>query len=283
MTPPPVTLTGRGVVELAGADALTLLDGLTTNDITKTDGQTAVHALLLTPQGKFLFDLFVHRTGADTLLVDVSDPAGFARKMLMHRLRAQVTVTDRSAELAVVSAADGTVPETPVAGSHDPRATSSNRLALGWRGIMALSDAPRSAGADWDRWRLEQGVPDLGRDMAVDGDFALQGLLEELNGVDFHKGCYVGQEMTSRMKRRTTVRNKLTRVRYDGAAPAHGTAIEADGWQVGEMRTGVDGVGLALIRHDRAAKATADGHALMAGEVAVRLDVPDWLLLPDAA
>ncbi|MCU0881904.1 MAG: hypothetical protein MUF14_04460 [Hyphomonadaceae bacterium] len=280
MIPAASTLSRRGVVEMSGPDAVALLDGLATNDITRADTHTAVHALVLTPQGKFSFDLFVHRPAPDRLLVDVSDPAGFARKMMMHRLRAQVKIADMSADLAVVSAPDGTAKGGAIAGAPDPRATEVNRLQLGWRGIVPVSAAPPAADVAWDCWRLEQGVPDLGRDMAIDGDFALEGLLEELDGVDFHKGCYVGQEMTSRMKRRTTVRNKLTRVRYDGPAPAHGTAIEADGWQVGQMRTGVDDVGIALIRHDRAAKALADGHALMAGDVAVRLDVPDWLLLP---
>jgi tRNA-modifying protein YgfZ len=279
----PVRLPGRGVVEMTGPDAITLLDGLTTNAINKAGYGSSAHALVLTPQGKFLFDLFVFLVEPERLLIDVSNPAGFARKMAMHKLRALVTITDRSGELCAISSPNGKAPECAVAGGPDSRQTPANQLQLGWRGIGPVISTPLEAGTDWDRWRLEQGVPDLGRDMTVEGDFALEGLLEELNGVDFHKGCYVGQEMTSRMKRRTTVRNKLTRVRYDGAAPAHGTAIEADGWQVGEMRTGVDGVGLALIRHDRAAKATADGHALMAGEVAVRLDVPGWLLLPDAA
>lgn len=279
----PVRLPGRGVVEMTGPDAITLLDGLTTNAIDKADHSSCVHALVLTPQGKFLFDLFVFRVERERLLIDVSNPAGFARKMAMHKLRAQVTIADRSGELCTISSPQGNAPECAVAGGADPRQTPANQLHLGWRGIGLLSSSLPDAVTDWDRWRLEQGVPDLGRDMIVEGDFALEGLLEELNGVDFHKGCYVGQEMTSRMKRRTTVRNKLTRVRYDGPAPAHGTAIEADGWQVGEMRTGVDGVGIALIRHDRAAKAAADGQALMAGNTKVTLDPPAWLVLPDAA
>jgi tRNA-modifying protein YgfZ len=279
----PVRLPGRGVVEMTGPDAITLLDGLTTNAINKAAHGSSAHALVLTPQGKFLFDLFVFLVEPERLLIDVSNPPGFTRKMMMHKLRAQVTITDRSSELCVISSTNGKAPDSAVAGATDPRQTPANQLQLGWRGIGPVISAPLEAGTDWDRWRLEQGVPDLGRDMTVEGDFALEGLLEELNGVDFHKGCYVGQEMTSRMKRRTTVRNKLTRVRYDGPAPAQGTAIEADGWQIGEMRTGVDGVGIALIRHDRAAKAVDDGQALMAGNAMVTLDPPAWLVLPDAA
>jgi tRNA-modifying protein YgfZ len=135
---------------------------------------------------------------------------------------------------------------------------------------------------DYQAHCLALGVPDPAADLLVEKDFIMEGLFDELKGLDHHKGCYVGQEMTSRMKRRTSVKNKLCRVRFDGPAPAFETPILADGWEVGRMRTGLAGVGIAMIRFDRARKAISDGQALMAGEVVLTLDPPDWLVQPEA-
>jgi folate-binding protein YgfZ len=134
--------------------------------------------------------------------------------------------------------------------------------------------------AAYEQTRLGLGVPDLAADLLVEKDFILEGLMDEMGGVDFHKGCYVGQEMTSRMKRRTTVKTKLCRVRYEGAAPAFETPILADGWEVGRMRTGGPGHGLALIRFDRAQKAINDGQELRAGDQPIQLDPPSWMQVP---
>lgn len=283
--PPPsrlLRLTDRGVVRVLGPDAGSFLQGLWTHDIERARPGAPVHAAMLTPQGKYLFDAIIFCPEPGSYLLDTATPVALARRLSMYRLRANVTVADDSAAWAVTVAPDGAL--DPMAGAvcgPDPRLP-----ALGLRALVPMALAPEpiaSDAADWLSFRLGLGVPDLSRDLVAEKDFALEGLLDELNGVDFHKGCYVGQEMTSRMKRRTTVRTKLCRVRFDGPAPAPDTPIQADGWEVGRTRSMADGVGLALVRFDRALKAVAEGHTLMAGPGAVRLDPPDWLVLPETA
>lgn len=274
MVIPPIHLVSHGVIELAGPDAASLLQGLFTQDITGQPVGALRHGAMLTPQGKYLFDALVFRLAEDRLLLDCVGADALARRLTMYRLRAQVTITVRPDLVVLMS---GNAVDGALASGPDPR-----HPALGWRAIVAAVPPGAGSEADYTALRLAAGIPELAVDLEVEKDFALEGLLDELNGVDFHKGCYVGQEMTSRMKRRTTVRTKLVRVRYDGAAPAPGTALEADDWEVGRMRSGIDGVGLALLRLDRAMPAAAAGTPIMAGETAIQLDPPEWLVVPAA-
>lgn len=264
-------LAHRGVVQVAGPDAATLLNGLLTNDVNRATSDTAVFAAMLTPQGKYLFDMFILQIEVDTYLLDVSRPSEFAKRLAMYKLRSKVTIDDRSGELSVVASLDA-----PRSGLSfpDPR-----RAELGWRTF----GAPVGGGdlLEAVAFRHALGVPDPSVDLLVEKDFIMEGLFDELGGLDHHKGCYVGQEMTSRMKRRTSVKNKLCRVRYAGAAPAFETPILADNWEVGRMRSGSDGVGIAMIRFDRTRKAIADGHPLLADDVPISLDPPDWLIQPE--
>jgi tRNA-modifying protein YgfZ len=279
-------LRDRGVVRVAGPEAEVFLQGLWTQDIARAQPRSPIHAAMLTPQGKYLFDAIVFRTEPDVFLLDTAQPEALAKRLGLYKLRTKVTVTEESGRWAVVAIppradVDGWVQHAGEVIGPDPRLS-----ALGHRALVEVASLPTGIGDDrgvWWQHRLSLGVPDLHCDLVAEKDFALEGLLDELNGVDFHKGCYVGQEMTSRMKRRTTVRTKLCRVRYDGAVPPHQTAIEADDWEIGRMRSGVDGVGIALIRFDRAMKAAGEGQPLVAGETTIRLDPPDWLILPEIA
>lgn len=275
MVIPPIHLASHGAIELDGPDAASLLQGLFTQDISGQPEGSVRHGAMLTPQGKYLFDALVFRLAGDRLLLDCAGAQALARRLAMYRLRAQVTITVRP-DLVVL--ASGSAVDGALAAGPDPR-----HPALGWRVIADAVPPGAGAEADYTALRLLAGIPELAVDLEAEKDFALEGLLDELNGVDFHKGCYVGQEMTSRMKRRTTVRTKLVRVRFDGAAPAWGTPLEADGWEVGRMRSGIDGVGLALLRLDRALPAAAAGTAMLAGSTPVRPDPPDWLVVPEAA
>ena len=270
-----VHLASRGVVVVSGPDAATLLNGLLTNDVNKARADTLVFAAMLTPQGKYLFDMFVSAPEPDVFLLDVSRPADFANRLAMYRLRSDVRIEDVSSALGVYARVPEREPNTPVQGLVDPRLG-----ALGHRWIAPLFGAEDEAA--YLAFCLAFGVPDPARDMLIEKDFVLEGLFDELHGIDFHKGCYVGQEMTSRMKRRTSVKNKLCRIRYDGLAADFETPILADGWEVGRMRTGGNGVGIALIRFDRVRKVLNDGHALMAGTIPITLDPPAWLLQPEA-
>jgi tRNA-modifying protein YgfZ len=270
-----IHLASRGVVRVSGPDAATFLNGLLTNDVTRATSKTAIYAAMLTPQGKYLFDMFVLAPEPDVFVLDVARASDFAKRLAMYRLRSKVEIEDQSAELRVYSALPDSDDEKGTYKFADPRLPR-----LGNRII-----APACSSDEESVYRgfcLALGVPDPAIDLLVEKDFIMEGLFDELHGLDHHKGCYVGQEMTSRMKRRTSVKNKLCRVLYAGDPPLFETPIEADGWEVGRMRSGVDGVGIAMIRFDRARKAMVDGHALMAGQVMVTLDPPDWLIQPEA-
>jgi tRNA-modifying protein YgfZ len=275
----PTHLASRGVFEVSGPDAAGLLQGQLTQDIAKAAPGSPVHGAMLTPQGKYLFDALVWRDGADSFLLDAINAEAFARRLMMFRLRARVAIRAWPDLASVVLPQGGALVEAGVASAPDPRRPGLWQRALVQHDRLPSGVAGESA---YTAARLEAGIPELAEDLVAEKDFALEGLLDELSGVDFHKGCYVGQEMTSRMKRRTTVRTKLSRVRFEGAAPPYGTPLFADGWEVGQMRSGVTGVGIALVRLDRALAAVAKGETILAGDFPVRLDPPDWLVLPDA-
>lgn len=268
-----IHLASRGVVKVSGPDASTLLNGLLTNDVTRAGPNLAIFAAMLTPQGKYLFDMFITSPEADAYLLDVSRPVDFAKRLTMYRLRSKAVIEDLTDSLAVFASLTlPTIGQTYA----DPRLPE-----LGWRVLAPHCAAAQKA--DYVAHCLALGVPDPATDLLVEKDFIMEGLFDELHGLDHHKGCYVGQEMTSRMKRRTSVKNKLCRVRYDSVSPAFETPILADGWEVGRMRSGVAGVGIAMIRFDRARTALSKGHALMAGEVPLTLDPPQWLVEPEVS
>jgi len=273
-----VSFPKRGLVCVSGPDAATLLDGLLTHNVAGAGPVACVYTAMLTPQGKFLFELFILAPETGTYWIDVSDPASFAKRLSLYRLRSKVTIEDKS-EAYVVGAVWHA--EALPAGTicyADPRYPDLPQRFIAPR--VELSSEAENAFGDYEQARLGLGVPDLAADLLVEKDFILEGLMDEMGGVDFHKGCYVGQEMTSRMKRRTTVKTKLCRVRFDGAAPAFETPILADGWEVGRMRTGGPGHGLALIRFDRAQKAISEGQELRAGDQTIQLDPPSWMEVP---
>lgn len=237
--------TDRSVLRISGPDARGFLQDLVTNDVGRL-GTDAAYAALLSPQGKYLFDFLVVGEG-DGFLIDVKAERAeaLARRLAMYRLRAEVAI--EATELAVVvlldAAAPGAVP--------DPR-----DRALGWRAYVAdpapLLDgrAPLAAG-DWDVLRVERVIPETGVELVPDESYILEAGFERLGGVDFRKGCYVGQEVTARMKHKTELRKGLARVRVEGGAPP-GTAITADGRPAGTLFTQAGGEGLAHLRFDRA-------------------------------
>ncbi|GIU68075.1 YgfZ/GcvT domain-containing protein [Candidatus Phycosocius spiralis] len=268
----------RGIVAVSGPDAVQLLNGLLTLDVDGATADTLLYAAMLTPQGKFLYELFIFSPEPQVFWLDVNAPTSFAKRLALYRLRAKVKIEDLSDHIGVGSMVDLHEPTSDTLYAlADPR-TSALPKRLGIKGGTAPVNNTDFLAYEAKRHAL--GVPDLARDLLTERDFVLEGLIDELGGVDFHKGCYVGQEMTSRMKRRTNVKTKLCRVTYRGAPPSYETAIIADGWEIGRMRTGSIGVGMALIRFDRAQKAIAEGHALMAGETAVELAPPEWLNMP---
>lgn len=285
-------LPGRGVLRLAGADVGTFLQGLVSNDVTQLTTERALYCALLTPQGKFLHELIVADTG-DGLLVD-SEAARLAdlqRRLTLYRLRAKVEIAAPEGHVVAVAfggdvaarfGLDGTAGASrPLGGGGavfvDPRKAGLGVRLVGPRPAieaalagagLALSDG----GAAFERHRLTLGVPDGSRDIAVDRGFLLENNFEDLNGVSFTKGCYVGQELTARTKHRGTIKKKLMTVEFDPAAPVPepDTPILLGGHDAGAMRTAVPGIGLAVIRLEYLGEHDGDDHVFTADGLVVR-------------
>ena len=238
-------MTDRTVLRISGADAAHFLQGLVTNDVARLD-QGLVYTAMLTPQGKYRADFFLVPDGEAILLdVDSTLAPGLKQALMMYRLRSKVEIedTDRNVTRGLGPAPDGAF--------ADPRHPS-----LGWRGY---DGQPGDPDVDWDALRVAACVPQTGIELTPDS-FILEMGFERLNGVDFRKGCYVGQEVTARMKHKTELRKGLAQVAVTGTAPV-GTEIEAEGKPAGTLFTQAGGRGLAYLRFDRAQGAMLAGDA----------------------
>ncbi len=240
----------RTLLRLTGSDTSDFLQGLVTNDVGKL-AHGPVYAALLTPQGKYLADFFMIAEGADVLLdVDGALAAGLKQRLTMYKLRADVAVAQ--VEGLHLHRGLGDVPE---GGWTDPR-----NGALGWR---AWRGEPQGSDAvDWDALHVAHMVPQTGVELTGDS-FILEQNFEALNGVDFRKGCYVGQEVTARMKHKTELRKGLARVSVTGAAQA-GDEITAGGKAAGHLLTRAGDEALAYLRFDRAKGEMSCGEAVVA-------------------
>jgi hypothetical protein len=237
-----VRLGRRGVIAVGGGDARDFLQNLISNDVDKVSENHAIYAALLTPQGKFLFDFFVLSDGRRLLLdCEAARLEALIKRLSLYRLRADVQIEDLSGEHAVFAvfgpgwaAALGLGPESggAFAGGQafvDPRLPEVGaRIVAPPEQVMgALNDLaiPEAREADYDKCRLELGLPDGSRDLEIDRTILLEANFEELNGVDFQKGCFVGQEVTARTKYRGLIKKRLMRVDLEGPAPAPDTPI----------------------------------------------------------
>jgi hypothetical protein len=279
-------LSDRGVVKVVGEDARNFLNGLVTTDVTLLRPNLGRFGALLTPQGKIMVDFLV--TEAPTghgggFLIDCPRALaqGLADKLGFYKLRAKVSIENLSDNLGVLAAWDGDLSVKPDLAFADPR----NEL-LGWRILIPGELAPKVAdliGADlvdpkaYDAHRIASSVPRGGLDFAYGDAFPHDTNMDRLHGVDFDKGCYVGQEVVSRMQHRGTARTRMIRVMLDGGAPEPGAAIVAGDKPVGTMGSTAGHNGLALLRVDRVADALAEGIPLTAGGLAIRLAEPNDL------
>jgi tRNA-modifying protein YgfZ len=278
-------LPDRGVVKIAGDPARNFLHGLVTADILKLTPAAARFAALLTPQGKIIADfIVVEAPAADGggFFFDVPRALGatLVEKLNLYKLRAKVMIEDLSETLGVLAAWDGSGTTKYGLCYADPRLP-----ALGLRAMMPPHLAAAAAadlGAalvdarDYEAHRIALGVPHGGLDFSYGDAFPHEADMDQLGGVDFGKGCYVGQEVVSRIEHRGTARTRAVPVRYDGTAPQAGAAVTAGAHQVGIMGSSAGGRGLALLRLDRVAEAIARGEALAAGGVPIGLVKPDW-------
>ncbi len=268
-------LEDRGVVRVSGADATGFLQGLLTNDVEGLDTGEARYAALLTPQGKILFDMIVVRApgGEDpSYLLDcaATRAADLAKRLSFYKLRAKVAIADESADRAVVAFWGGEPARFSegilYADPRDPR--------LGWRAILPRPTAAAVGFehvAEYEGLRITVGAPKGGLDFAYADAFPHDVNFDLLHGVDFDKGCYVGQEVVSRMKHRGTARKRVARVKLAGPAPAPGTPILDRDLTVGALGSSSGREALALLRLDRAEEATAEGRTLTAGGVGLVL------------
>lgn len=241
------TETDRKVIEIAGEDRLHFLQGLITNDANRLDSGP-VYAALLTPQGKFIVDFFLVPEG-DVILLDApaSEVDSLLKRLTMYKLRSKVTLTPTD---RVVSRGLGAAPEGTI---QDPRTPE-----MGWRAY----DGRPSENVDWDAIRVAHCVPEFGAELTPD-TFILEAGFERLHGVNFKKGCYVGQEVTARMKHKTELRKGLKTIEITGTAPLGTEITTEDGKTAGTLFTQSGGKGIAHLRYDRAMGVLHAGDAVI--------------------
>jgi len=271
-------LRDRGILRVSGSAARTFLQGLITNDIDKAKPGNAIYAGLLTPQGKILFDFLVV-PAEDGFLLDVANAkaAELMQRLGFYQLRAQVEIVeDPSFTVAASWESSPRLPEGAIAYA-DPRLP-----ALGHRILLPAGTSIGSLGCalatedEYNAKRIALGVPEGGRDYAYGDAFPHEALFDQLAGVDFKKGCFVGQEVVSRMEHRSTTRKRIVGVEGEGPLPTPGIEITAGGNPIGALGSVSGASGLALLRLDRAEEAQAAGLPLRAGEVTIALRIPSW-------
>jgi folate-binding protein YgfZ len=278
-------LPDRGVVKIAGEGARNFLHGLVTADILGLTPSTARFCALLTPQGKIIADFFVAMAptadgGAFFLDVPRARIGTLIERLNIYKLRAKILIEDLSEILGVVAAWDGggatnyglsyADPRLPALGLRafiPPQRSAETAAELG----AALVDA-----SDYEAHRIALGVPQGGVDFSYGDAFPHETDMDQFGGIDFTKGCYVGQEVVSRMEHRGTARTRAVPVRYDGTTPPAGAAVSAGGQPMGTMGSAADGRGMALLRLDRVADALSRGDTLTAGGLPIRVVKPDW-------
>lgn len=262
-------LQSRALIAVGGADWRSFLQGLITQDVETLASGEARFGALLTPQGRLLYDLFViGRDDGAWLDVEAAHRDAILLRLTMYRLRAKVELALDPAPVSILFADDGVPARPDGAWVVDPRLPQ-----LGFRGYGAAPPpgAATVAEADREAQKLRLGVPGPA-DWGSDKTYPIEANFDLLNGIDFKKGCFVGQETTSRMKRRGTIKSRMLPIVFEGPAPAYGTEILAGDLRAGEVLSGRDGRAMALVRLDRAlgAELTADGRP-------ARVEVPLWM------
>lgn len=282
-------LTDRGVVKVGGNDARGFLNGLVTTDIDRLQPGLGRFGALLTPQGKIIADFLVTQATAGQgggFLFDLPKALAqtLADRLGFYKLRAKVTIENLSEGLGVLAVWDGDPAMKPDLTFADPRDER-----MGWRTLVPADLAEKAAkaiGAEvvdasaYEAHRIACGVPRGGADFIYGDAFPHETNMDRLHGVDFDKGCYIGQEVVSRMEHRGTARTRTIRVSVDQSAPEVGVSVTAGDKTVGTMGSAANGRGLALLRTDRASDALDAGLQLSAGGLPITLVAPDDVRMP---
>ena len=297
------TLTDRGILAISGEDRVTFLQGLISNDVTRVSAERAIYSALLTPQGKFLHDFFLLAQGDGFLLDCERDRRDdLHQRLRRYKLRSKVQIVDVADEYETVAiVGDNAAAAVGLAGCERGSATAflggvafiDPRLPeLGVRVVLPRAGAaealvalglPERKAADYDELCLRLGVPRGSRDMPADKAFLLESGFDELNGIDWQKGCYVGQELTARTKYRGLVRKRLLPVEIDGPAPEPGTPVMLGERHAGDMRSVAGTIGLALLRLEMVGAAASGEGTLTAGDARLQPYRPAWMRLPEPA
>lgn len=285
-------LSDRGVVKVEGAEARDFLGGLVTADMALARPGIGLFAALLTPQGKIVADMIVQEIpaghgGGFVLDCPSALTADLVGKLKLYRLRAKIGIEDISENCGVLALWGGTA-----APAFDLTCTDPRTDRLGWRMVLPPDMAEKAAAVagatlvavdEYEALRISLRVPRGGVDFPYGGAFPHEANMDLIGGVSFAKGCYVGQEVVSRMEHRGTARTRILRVIGEPVLPEPGTAIEAGGKQVGTMGSQVAGRGLAMLRVDRVADARDAGHELRAGNLPLHVDPDDQSLIAAGA
>lgn len=273
----PTLLADRSVLSIGGPDSASFLQGLVSQEVAGLRVGDLAFSALLTPQGKILCEFIIARTREGMLLDvhrDLAEP--LLKRLFVYRLRANVEL-NRLDDWAVWAAAG----ERPAIGADCCGGADPRLGELGWRVIASKAKLPATAApaaaAAYERLRIELGVPELGRDFAPEEMFLLDVNYDALNGVSYKKGCFVGQEVTSRMKRKGEVRRRTLIARFSGAPPANGASVTAGDSTLGVIMSGVEGAALASVRLDRLQSARAQGAVIAVADKALLLEVPAYL------
>ena len=281
-------LDSRGILKVSGEDKCEFLQGLVSNDVTNISDSSAIYAAMLTSQGKFLFDFFMYQWKSSILIETEGNRLAQLKKRLnMYKLRAKIDLEDVTASWSV-TAIWGSDVLASIGLSKNPGS------ATAWQGgLIAVDPRISSAGArallpknhdiqlpgnsvshsEYDLHRLDLGLPDGGRDMILEKSILLENGFDELNGINWNKGCYIGQELTARTKYRGLIKKRLVPVKVDGVMPPVGTPILLDGKSVGELRSGRDDRALAILRIEHLQKT---GSKFTAENATVSPKKPNW-------
>jgi len=292
---PPIAythLTNRGIISVTGSDSRDFLQGIISNDITLVSPNKTIYAALLTPQGKYLFDFFISQSGEKLLIECEKDRVpDLMKRLRIYKLRADANLVDETETYSIFAiwgddAAQATGLHNERGLAHeilggtqfiDPRLnTAGVRSVLPIEAaeaqLQSLAAEPAST-SDYDLHRLKLGLPDASRDLVVDKAILIESGFDELNGVDWNKGCYMGQELTARTKYRGLVKKRLISVFIEGAAPEPGTPIMVGDKNAGEMRSSNAGHGIALLRLDQLNNEAAE---YICDQAILRPNKPTW-------
>ncbi|PDV88618.1 folate-binding protein YgfZ [Rhizobium sp. H4] len=284
---PSVFLKDRSLLSVGGADAQSFLQNLITTDITSLASDEARPGALLTPQGKILFDFMIWQDGDGYVIeTDAGQRDGLMKRLTIYKLRAAVTLAPVAEEGISVCWGEDADGIRDVEGGRDSQGVRDSRFA---KAGITLTRRPGRHGdgaeALYDALRIAHGIAISGSDFALQDAFPHDVLMDLNGGLSFKKGCYVGQEVVSRMQHRGTARRRVVTVSAAAALPATGTAITAAGKPVGTLGSVEGGSGLAIVRIDRAGAAMAEGTPLLADRTPVSLALPPWsgLVFPTSA